>query len=150
LSGNGKTRLECAKAERKFIDSIVGENEHWFAVGDRNFITDEKIKEDADNCLAAQKVLEKKAYAFHKCEAKSGLTDNTWIGYEYDEYALWKNGKESVLDYCVASLIPYVYCAHPGVIKIGKLLLDSNDTDYKFGDTITASDHAAVFASFQL
>lgn len=147
LSGDNATRFKCAEFERAMISKIAGSYD-WFAVGDRNFIVKKEVDKDEEYCIMAKNALNKNAFPFHDAESFFGMKNNTWIGFDYDDFAVWKKGSESILDYCVSSIQPKI-CYHLHGAYKNKEWLPFYDP-IEFGKVQTASDHALVHAVFDL
>lgn len=152
LSGENETRLKCAQHEREQIDKLTENGKHlWVACGDRNFIIGQDVQGDEENCLKAQMALKKDAFVFHEADLFYGMKNNTWIGFDYDDFSIYKKGKEGVLDYCVSSQKPTIAMYDHGLYQFddGKFTFLPMDTklDPKLK---SASDHALVYGRFNV
>lgn len=140
LSGGSETRYKCAQLEKQQIHEITKGKGSWFSCGDRNFI----LKEEKGN-----EILKGNDYIFHEDSTYFYGTRTTWIGYDYDEWNIWKKGSECILDVCVSNLKPKT-CSH-----LPFVFVNGDKKGNAFGDITkrknhTASDHCMVLAEFEI
>lgn len=153
LSGGNKTRVQCARMQRKQMELIAGELP-WVAVGDMNTISLPEEDTDEFNPTKVLDTLGKSAIEISR--SHKGMKRNTWIGFTYDQWFNPINEKgrferESQLDHVVVSRwLPVVSSVvrHGAYDPVtGKILrkLPINDPKRHF-----ASDHALVMVTVSI
>lgn len=147
LSGNNKTRLECAKLESEMIKKIAGSSV-WFSTGDKNLIPrrdpNDVDEEDVYHALVNN------SFDARDSNNHYGLS-TTWLGFDYDMFKnpIGDDGdmvNPEVLDILFSNLKSVRSFHHPGYFdETGLLGLDTKITTRMF-----ASDHCLIGGDYIL
>lgn len=144
LSGDGRTRFECARVERREIDALVNEASGampWVSCADRNLIFRDTDGEYTTSAI--HKELIKDCHDSQEAKHHYGPA-LTWLGFSYDSFKtpLSDASQWQTLDTIMSSVRPLNSFCHPGALVDGQLL-----SLEKYPDALKDLDEQRAFAS---